>query len=114
MAALLTGGAVALPLLAKIDFKKKTPELDEIFCRTGLKYTNEDDRSKYAAKLTQAGIDKPSEWFLVAANFGGRFYNRVFASGYFGIGSILDDIVCSSGLYRSGNMAEQCSKQEKE
>lgn len=64
MAALLTGGAVALPLLAKIDFKKKTPELDEIFCRTGLKYTNEDDRSKYAAKLTQAGIDKPSEWFL--------------------------------------------------
>jgi ABC-type proline/glycine betaine transport system permease subunit len=64
LAALLTGGAVALPLLAKIDFKKKTPELDEIFCRTGLKYTNEDDRSKYAAKLTQAGIDKPSEWFL--------------------------------------------------
>jgi len=64
LAALLTGGAVALPLLAKIDFKKKTSELDEIFCRTGLKYTNEDDRSKYAAKLTQAGIDKPSEWFL--------------------------------------------------
>jgi Flp pilus assembly protein TadB len=64
LAALLTGGAVALTQLAKIDFKKKTSELDEIFCRTGLKYTNEDDRSKYAAKLTQAGIDKPSEWFL--------------------------------------------------
>jgi len=63
LAALLTGGAVALPLLAKIDFKK-SPELNEVFCRTGLKYSSEEDRSKYAIKLTQAGVNRPSEWFL--------------------------------------------------
>lgn len=51
-------------MLAKIDFKKRSPELNEIFCRTGLKYSSEEDRSKYAAKLAQAGMDKPSEWFL--------------------------------------------------
>ncbi len=61
---MLAGGAVALPLLAKIDFKEKGPELHEMFCRTGLKHTCEEDRSKYAAKLAQAGTNKPSEWFL--------------------------------------------------
>jgi tight adherence protein C len=63
LAALLTGGAVALPLLAKIDFKGKRPAFNEMFCRTGLKFS-EEDRSKYATKLTQAGVNKPSEWFL--------------------------------------------------
>lgn len=43
--------------------KKKSPEFNEVFCRTGLR-CSEEDRSKYTAKLTQAGIDKPSEWFL--------------------------------------------------
>lgn len=60
----MAGGAVALPLLAKIDFKKKKPNLNEIFCRTGLKYASVEDKSKYATKLIQAGIDKPAEWFL--------------------------------------------------
>lgn len=63
LAALLTGGAVALPLLSKVDFQKRG-DLNEVFCRTGLRYASEDDRSKYAARLTQAGVDKPSEWFL--------------------------------------------------
>ncbi len=55
---------MALPLLAKkIDLKAKKPELSKMFCRTGLRYS-EEERTKYAAKLTQAGMDKPSEWFL--------------------------------------------------
>lgn len=62
LAALLTGSAVILPALAKVIPKDKD-QVADILCRTGLRYKN-DERSRVAVKLTQAGIDKKPEWFL--------------------------------------------------
>lgn len=62
VAALLTGAAVALPSLARLIPSNKS-QAAEAFCRTGLRWSSEEERGKYARKLAQAGIDRKPEWF---------------------------------------------------
>lgn len=62
VSALLVGTAVVLPSLARLAPSNKT-QASEVFCRTGLRWSSEEERSKYARKLAQAGINKKPEWF---------------------------------------------------
>lgn len=62
VSALLVGAAVALPPLARL-IPSNRAQASEVFCRTGLRWSSEEERSKYARKLAQAGIDRKPEWF---------------------------------------------------
>lgn len=51
-----------MPTLAK-SISSSEVQAAEVFCRTGLRWSSEQERSKYAKKLAQAGIDRKPEWF---------------------------------------------------
>lgn len=63
LAVAMTASAAVLVPALKRAWPEKEVEPKKLLCRTGLKWSSEEDRNALARKLAQAGIEEPPEWF---------------------------------------------------
>lgn len=62
ISALLIGGTVLLPAVGA-GISRSQVSAQEVLCRTGVRWSSEEERSALARKLAQAGLDVKPEWF---------------------------------------------------